>query len=215
MKFKRVARRRRKPNVSKTVKKFVNNKINKKLDLALEDKHIDYNGILTVGWNGPAGNLIRLTNIAVGTADGQRIGDSITIKNINIKYAFVSSATLEHVRIIIFQWASYQYPIAGLNVLSVFNQPYTPESQYNFQDKNGKLLKVLYDKRHVVSPSGDGTSLGGTILKKYIKHKIQYQPGTTTEMTDSIWMYVVSSQDNTVFPLPAYVYSIRVTYEDA
>lgn len=206
---------KKKPMVSKSVKKFVNTKINKKLDLALEDKHIDLNGILTVGWNGPAANLIRLTNIPVGTGDGQRIGDAVTLKNIMIKYAAVASATLEHMRVIIFQWSSYQYPIAGVNVLSVFNQPYTPESMYRYDDKHGRLLKILYDKRHVVSPNGDGTVIGGALLKKYLKHKIQYQPGTTQEMQDSIWLYVVSSQDNTVFPLPAYIYSIRVTYEDA
>lgn len=213
--FRRKYKKKTATKVSKPVKKYVSSKVKTLIDKAIEDKHHDIRGSMAVTWNGGVPQLIRLTDIAQGVGDGQRIGDAIRVKEIQIKYAAVTSATIEHIRIIIFQWRSFQYPIAGVNVLQIFNQPWTPESAYRFDDMKGKLLNVIYDKRHPISTNDFSTQLGYAKLDMGFTRNIQYQPATNTEMKNSLWMYAVSSQDNTIFPLPALLYDIRVMYEDA
>jgi hypothetical protein len=105
--------------------------------------------------------LASLTDIAQGTGDEQRVGDSITPASLRMKYSIYRDPSntniLDYVRIFVFQWFPNSSNLAPTAAQLFLLDPTTATVNYRSfwtidnLAKGAAQFRVLYDKCHLLS----------------------------------------------------------------
>lgn len=160
--------------------------------------------------------FFKITGPTVGTADQNRIGDQIEVKNVELRWSayiqpgFVVVNGSDSVRVVIFQWTAddttalvpnsvFQSSGFGISYLS----PYTHDTRYEY--------KILYDDIVTLSSNGPD-AVDRVVLVNPARKKVQYINGGVTG-TNNIYMAIIS--DNNTANAPLYDYYFRVHFFDA
>lgn len=195
----------KKPSVSKAVKKYVK----KTITNTSEDKF--NSGLLSLSHASVATTWIEkeLTELGVGGAGNQRVGDEVMVNNVGFEGVLVggqANNSLDDnrniVRIVMAIWdGRVATPLATNSV--------TISDILRKDEIVGKgLIRVLYDKVHILtSPGRDST--GYMPVQKHIKfnkkllRKFKYASSTATEAQERIVLSIIS--DSTLAPAPGFV----------
>jgi len=125
---------------------------------------------LITEFSGAIGNTVNFNRIAtpgVGTAENQRIGDTIMVKSIYIDYSFIYQDNTNLARFIVFQWfqdSSLNPPVAA----SILEAASTKPVQAPYSMNNSQNYRILYDKTHALAESGGNA----VVLRKHYITKI-------------------------------------------
>lgn len=198
---KRVYTRRK---VSKPVKRYVRKQFNK----IVETKYATRTFTSSPDNVGTVHDMIPA--ISQGTGDSNRIGDTILIKGIYMRYALTVADNTNYVRMIAFQWKGNSVPTIT-SVLSGVAPTFL--SHYN-KDTEG-LYTILFDKTHTLI-LGDYRPCSvhyKKVFLKYCRKKLQYVSGTNTQVNDTINVLCIS--DSTTSTHPLIEFNIRWYYQDA
>lgn len=217
------------PYGSKTVKVIRSRKYQKKLNkreisqvkrivgLRTEDKYYDQiqDAISLVNTGLILGGLVIPVQ---GTGVKQRVGDSIMMKSLRVKYNIVAGDQNNAVRVMLVQWHDTNSINApSLSKIAENTIDNLPFFNYNYTNYSQNVFRVLYDKIHVVGTSGGGLpyALTRTIFltgKKLGRKKIDFNPGVVTG--DDQYYFIVAGDSGGV-PHPNISYTSRAVYTDA
>lgn len=163
----------------------------------------DYNGAIT-----------SLTDMTVGTADNQRIGDRVRGQKIKLQMSmYANAAASSTVRVIVFRWKlryATDTPSPGAIIKSAFiGGVYAPMGDY---DKDNRVsFEVLSDRKYSCGSGSDAVHR----VTQYIDLKnkpIQFHSGSTTDCNYGI--YALFLPDTAAVSSPT-VYAVsRFTYTD-
>lgn len=214
--------------VAKAVKKYVK----RTLDSNTEDKIFDVNTSIAEGQasTNSSGSITNLSEVALGTDEGGRLGTNIKCKHLQFNmqaesFQSVTNGDLynTHLRAIILidKQNTGTAPSVANVLLSAGATQYN--SMINRQFFKGKRYKVLLDKIFDLSPNLVGTTnvqflytpKTGQIIRKRIKlkgHKINYLPASTG-IQGMIYLLLLS--DQATAKAPSFQMMSRLTYEDA
>lgn len=197
------------PKLIQTVKRITN-----------RTKEIKYANLLTVPYQQVTGyTTTDLTAIAQGTADTQRIGDSISWVDLEMRLAVFTRSTTptptsSNVRVMIYQWHSddaIDPPSATVILGSSTSDPIAPVN-YDLQNQQNKI-KVLYDKTFLVMNTGLGPQPTEFVIPHTAgRQKISYTGGGTTG-NDHVYIMVGSDTPGAAAPFVAF--NARLRYRDA
>lgn len=150
------------------------------------------------------GSLIAIDDMAQGTTNNQRIGD--TIHPTSVKFRFNMSknaaATSSQIRILVFRWISGN-PAAVLDVLEAANV-----QSFKSEDNRFKS-EILYDK--VFRVDTDNPKYFRTAKVKLNK-PISYAGGTTSSNRNGIWIIFLGDE---AVNTPTLDWQSRLFYKDA
>lgn len=209
---------RRTRRVSRSVKKYVRRAI----DRTVEDKYriIPLN---TSAWSSinNAWKDISLESIQSGTAEGQRVGNRIRIKSIEIKGTLQGGQTgsaaddpFNSLRFVFAHWSGYNYttPMAssGLNINSVINKDTAKQLQRKYVDRFMTLTAP--------NPLTVGYQPAVRVFKWYHRFArpivITYSDINTVNANSCLALSVIS--DSAAIPNPGFINGFaKVVYEDA
>jgi len=162
-----------------------------------------------------SGTLIDLTVVAQGSTDSTRIGDSINLKSVQMKWTWSLGTTPNTVRLIVFQWfgdANVDAPEASEILQGSFvggvGAPHAPYTK----DSVGFKCQVVFDEVQLLDtyrPSQLGSFM--ITADKFRHKKIQYNGGGTTAVANSIWVLFISDDAAPTYPSIVYVQRTRFT----
>lgn len=159
-----------------------------------------------------------LSSIPQGSAQSQRVGDTLWIKGVSFRYeiATANSDIFNLVRVIIFSWIPNTSSITPGST-SILESPLTQvvQSFYNYEGRQD--FCVFYDSIMAMTGTASAPTIGS--LRHVEQHiafsgkgyELQYNPGATTG-TRQIYTLVMS--DSAVSPNPAIDLWARLYYTD-
>lgn len=152
-----------------------------------------------------SGVVLLATNIAVGTAQTQRIGQKVTVKSHLLRYTLTAADSTQSVRVVIARYMDNGNPtIADLLQDTVTNPWLSPLDR----DK-GHRFSVLFDKMHAL-----GTYTDANICEKvYLSGNwdVHWNASAVNEK-GGLYIFVIS--DSGVASHPSIDYSSRVRFVD-
>lgn len=184
-------------------KKYVN-KLVKKVASKVETKYLSTSEALTVDYGGV---IRKLTGVAQGGADYQRLGDQIQMKSLTIRFAPSNMAdTFNILRCIIFKWTqddnvTSPYPSTLLNSTGYTTAPL---SAWVFDAMRAKKFKVLYDKTFDLNQDLSVADKLPKVIHLKIKNKINFF-ASTVNGTGHIYMLLISDSGLAPHPIINYV----------
>lgn len=187
------------PIVKKEVAKVLNKKV--------EKKYFDTNnaGVLT-----NVSALNKLTGVPQGTTDSQRVGDKLTLKNLQYTLQMVGSDSYNRFRITIIRWNRDDNADVPTSGRIYQNLGLTIHSPFNFDSLRKGDFTVLHDKVYYTVLNQSNALKD---IKKYIKvgSGINFNAGGTTGEGH---LYSVLTSDSGVAPHPAINEYSRAVYSD-
>ncbi len=174
----------------------------------VEHKHYDQ---LQSGTAGIAGSgVLYLSSMAQGTTDITRIGDSITLDKLEVRFDLAYADNLNFARIIFFQWVGDAVTDVPAITDILESTPYYL-SAYNW-DQKGKY-RILLDRSYCLDAVTSPRSvLDRATLAPPIKHQQFLSTSTNIEAGG---LFAVVMTDSAAAAHPAYDIYSRVTYYDA
>lgn len=172
-----------------------------------EYKHFDVFATQQVSWSGYFPTINNA--IPQGTADGQRIGDSIKNQRFILRGDLYRGSADAVVRIILL-WDP-QCKVSGVSdVLQSINSVYSPVSPKTYDKRfQTKVLKDFLVKVTSNDPIKKIT------MNVPINEHTQFDVGTTTQDTGRLMLLVISDKDPaTPANEPTFIYFSRLTYTD-
>lgn len=171
------------------------------------------------------GALIPFSPPAAGTGVNQRVGDKVTVKELQLKYEVVGYDTTNLLRVLIFKWNNDD-SVYSPGVGSVFGAGdlatgYAPLSRYNWDNLKGKDFEILYDECHALSFNNTTAAPGSECHVKSVRlfgrrlgsvPVIQLNSGAVTGKGN---YYVLVISDSAVAGHPKVAYTMRMLYTDA
>lgn len=209
-----VARKKARMSAPQTVKAEVARQIRalgdtKYTDIELSNQQVSSSGV-----------MLNLLGTLTRGDDGldQFSGNSLNPSNISLKYVWTTNdETFTTVRVLIFQWGDASTPNATGIIQS--GTALTKPLSALFAT-NRSLIKVLYDRTHVMVPqSGDGTTpgLGAVYAHAFVlgsrMRKVRFASQTTNLQDGGLYCLFITDDPTATYPLLS-VYS-RVTFTDA
>lgn len=195
--------------------------IKKELKIELETKYDQmsnpsypggYDAVISNG-----SNLYDLTNIIQGTAQGQRVGDSIKVFKLSTEILFYPNAALlgadeYFIRVIVFEWkvdSAFAAPTAS-NVLEAASLVTAASvlAQYRWDLRDN--YRILFDSR-LTHPTNIAYGQMKIKIHKKLNTRIDFAPGTS-QGTNKIYLLMLS--DNNSSP-PQMMFNGRLFYKDA
>lgn len=188
-----------------------------------ESKFIDQQYQTSIGttW---ANVLTRpLTYIAQGTGVGQRVGDKISIKRIQLKVTVTAGDGLNTYRILMVRFGHCPTANLGIqNVLENYNN-ITPFQIMSFFKRNApSKYEILWDSgvQSVVGnasssslPYTSRTIKNYNVVRKYKKGKLVQYSGNGPSTETNGFIYVVAVSDSAVIPHVGFQTMARVIYQ--
>lgn len=156
-----------------------------------------------------AGSFHSLSDITVGTADGQRLKHEIEIKSLHLNLIGTHADPTNIMRVIVFQYFDVDFPTTAKLMQDTGVDSYL--SPMNFD--NAKSFRVLYDSMKLLSD----IKTPQVSWNKYIKlskarKNIEYS-GTTTDGLNKLYLLVLS--DSAAISHPAFHGFATLTYSDS
>lgn len=167
---------------------------------------------LTPDYNGSYFSIIGAANasagIPQGTTDTTRVGDSIKLQNLTMRYTIARNGQDAWVRVFLL-WDPQNKIAAVSDVLQSTGSVLSVISPKNY-DKRFQC-KVLYEALHKLDSSGNALSKVDHVLS--INKHTQFSAGSATAiMSGDIKMLVISNVVTT--NLPTMAYYLHLTYTD-
>lgn len=170
-----------------------------------------------------------MNTISQGDNDSQRNGDKVMMSpGFWVTYNITPGDQFNFVRVLIFQWkpvsgtSSYIPTIADI-VLNGSSSFPDFTSQYN-HDKRTQY-RILYDKVSRVVGNGSSalinapfTDLSTVFIKTYVKipfRQVQYQAGTNDNLTNGIYLVLISDSAIASIVHPNLSMTYKMTYTDS
>lgn len=159
-----------------------------------------------------AGTIVDLSAIPVNTGNASRIGNAVTLKNIEFRFSFAAADATQVCRLIIFQWKNDSGPdppsVAEL-IQDTVNNPWLGDYRYDERTE----FNILYDGMLFLDTTGNG--VGGThIIVKSRKYKkdVDFNTGATTGNNKIYALYI---SDSSAVTHPVFNMYGTITYTDA
>lgn len=161
-----------------------------------------------------AGVFHKLSNIAQGVTDSQRIGDAICINKLHLKYTVWAGDATNLIRVIVFQWKDNDSTAPTLpDILTQAGG--TPGYEYYgsyVHDNLGNKFNVLYDKLIGMNlASGAPKSVNKNMNMKYFKKEIEFVAGGGNGFNH---IYMLAISDSAASTHPSLQFSSYLTYTD-
>lgn len=179
-----------------------------KANKSVEKKALDFSGSSTIGTTASA---LHFTAVAQGTAQNQRIGNSVYCTGLALNFLFVShpSAAQSNIRFIIFhdtQTVSDQTSIAWTTVMDNASM----WAMINRGSQRGRF-KILMDKTCSLSPN---SNYAENYMKNYIpiNKTIEFNGTAATDIQKNGIYGLVLSDDNV--NQPGFTYYSRLYFRD-
>lgn len=176
----------------------INNSIEKKyFDVGINDTSVDWDG-----------QVIPLSNILPGTADTQRIGDSVYLKHLEVQNLFFrNAANCTGIRVIIY--IDHQNTLADVSDILTASGG-TSSIISPIQWDNRKQFKILYDQVTLI----DGTwkSRVTKVFKLKTPYRIQYAAGPVTKTNQLKMLYI--SDVSGLLTTPTFRSTCRLIFTD-
>lgn len=171
----------------------------------LEKNQFDVYDIQNISYSGNQFNL--LSGIVRGTDALDYVGDSITVKSIELRYVWDVYDTYNNMRVTLVQWRG-SGTCSASTVYQLINNQQAPLSAFNSDNNN--LFTVLYDRMHTGTLSSSSQTC---TVHKFIKvpAKVHFKADGTFEK--GALMLVVISDSSTVSH-PQFQFYSRVNYND-
>lgn len=156
------------------------------------------------------GNVLQLSAIGQGVGEGQRHGNTCTLKRFRISGQIVSNPTTTNNQTVRFVVAMRKSnpELQTPSITDVFSdtaRPYSPLSPYVFGD-----YKILYDKLLTIRAQSSGTaekySFRKTIDMKEVKQEYQNNTSATCE-NNSLWLFAIGDSALAGNPATIYMYN--------
>lgn len=211
---KRVRLRKSRKHTKRTVAPHISKRQAEKiLSVAAEKKHKDANAVIqSIDYFGSVNSA--LNQIARGTSDnGERVGDSIRIKSIQLNWIPIAADSTNVLRFIVFQWYDVLVtPTAG-DILINVGTVNAPNSLYNWDNK--LRYRILYDKRvSLGTTAGNGNGCYKKLITRGFRRDIRYNGAAATDfINNAIYTLVIS--DSAAVAHPTVSWTLRMNYTDA
>lgn len=160
----------------------------------------------TYDWSG---SIVSLTNIAQGSTDVTRDGDSIYLRSCRVVGDITAGDTTNMFRVIIFQWFDDTTPVYTDILSSVYqgtvncvNSPYHHDQRKHFN--------VMYDKRYLLD-SSDPNVMFDTKYMRPAKRKVHFSAGGTTGSNE---LFILFMSDSGAATHPSVNFVARTTFND-
>lgn len=163
-------------------------------------------------FTGTGGSVVRLTGIAQGIDDDQRIGRSVEITKLHVNYTMeVADTPFNVMRLIIFEWKDESTP-NDVQVLNTTLQTTLPWlATYN--NRTAKQYNILYDR--IVSLYADKPIVTGKFTKYYRKGlTVDYGGTGATSLAVKNDIYVMLLTDSLAIPNPGIDVAYQIDYTD-
>lgn len=170
----------------------------------IEYKYIEPNNTATgVDYDGV---LYALNTVSQGVTDNTRIGDSLKVQRLTMRYAVKRNSADSLIRVIVLweQIPTLSTPADVINGAGGTNAPLGPKVY-----DNRFKTRFLYDRTFALSSNN---SIKNVDVNLPINLHTQYSAGSTTITTGKLWLLVISDQITS--NLPTFQYLTRVTYTD-
>lgn len=156
-----------------------------------------------------------MSNIVQGTADSQRTGDRLTLKNIQSRISIIGADATNVIRLIFFQW--YQNTATSTPVIgSILQNPtYSWVSAINDTNQDAGLFRIIYDKTYQLSLSGNNQGLVKKLNfygRRLPRKSLQFNPANTTGFNQ---VYCLAVSDSVAVTHPSVLVYSRTTYVDS
>lgn len=152
-----------------------------------------------------AGTVFSLSTVTAGTGASNRIGNSLTLKSLLVRYSISQNGYTNQCRVIIFRWNSDGVPTVT-DVLPYDSSVYWLEP---INPDRTESVQVLYDQLVVTGNS----SLCHAVYvdKAYISLKGKSSYTTSGNDKGNIYMFIMSDQLVSGFPYMQYYSRLRFT----
>lgn len=170
----------------------------------IEYKILDSTGL--AGAVDYSGGVVTLNSVAQGTADNQRIGDSLKVQNNVLRWFMQRNGQDCLFRIILF-WDEQNQITAVSDLLEATGSPQSINSPKNYD--NRFRTKVIFDEVHRLTTN---TPLITRDMTHAINLHTQFFAASTTIRTGALKLAVVSNVTTT--NLPTYTYYNRLSFTD-
>lgn len=215
----------RKPKVN--LKKLIQNQIDKNIEtkeLTYPYSNIGGTSLVSIGYGSSSKVVGFFGAIAQGTGDGNRIGNALFARGININLAFAgnTSAITNYLRIIIFQAkktmaTNVQPSVTGTFVQSVLSNNGSSVLQW-LQPVDTDRFDVLLDKkmwfRNQPVDGNSSTVISNTkFFNKFIKINRKMQWDDSNVINNDVYMIAIS--DSALYTPSTLAGFVRVYYKDA
>lgn len=196
----------------------------------VEIKYFDYGFGATTYTSSPS--FANFSLIPQGGSDAQRVGDMVTLKNIDCRFQVVGGDVYNTFRVILFRWYS---PSATAPTASDLFDSVGSGAEYVLcptpaLEKN-QQVHIIFDKVWTLPQTYAATSAGAlgagvqntsrsvqTLHRKFYgrrlgRKNIRFNPAATSSPSGSLWICGVS--DSAITPNPTLYFNVRVSYTDA
>lgn len=170
-------------------------------DNELKYDNLNYTATLTYNWA-----LSNLTaGIGAGTTDITRIGDAVTMKNLEIRWRVAAADATNVCRMVVYVAKNGDTTDLPFETDGSYE---TPLSLYNHDYR--RRYKVLWDRTISTSTSGSNQVVSGHKIINLRNMVAQYTTASTTCVKNALYLAVVS--DSAAVPHPSPVIHCRLYY---
>ncbi len=157
-----------------------------------------------------SGTIFSILRPAQGVSDLDRIGDSVFLKHIELKYATSAADPTNLVRVIVFKWNQASTPtVADVLTSAYLGTVQAPLAPLTWDNRS--KITVYYDKLHSLVPSTN-TALVSSSLSLPIKGRVQWAASAVTNGTNQIYICAIS--DSGAATHPAFEFVSLVAFSD-
>lgn len=197
-------------------KKYVTKKQVKNLIArSQEPKYFDQNQ--TASSVSTAGNVYGALVIPTqGIGESQRVGDTLHIKELDIRLCLTAADSTQFLRVVIFQWQennSVNPPTIAKVFEQVATNPWAASLKMDYIESG--TLKVIHDKLYSQCLNSDSAVISRRIKltgKKLHKKKLEFD---VTAVTGWDNYYIAAISDSVAVTHPTLAYCARATYMDS
>lgn len=159
------------------------------------------------------GDIYPLDQVAQGTGDNNRIGDTISLQSIQMRLDLARTTADGVLRVILFRWMQRATP----TVANILEAPLFATQQYQQPiNKNyGKSIKVLFDKTYTLATGQ--TQLQTDKIYRKAKYQTEFDSGTAESMNGTYLLFIgspINVASPTAAQFPVYSFTSRITYTD-
>ena len=168
-----------------------------------------------------AGNVACLTVISQGVTETTRVGDSVTLRRVDLRVSGYQNNTTSVqypniVRVIVFRYTTNTAlggaPLATsvLTYASTLDIGASITSLYNTQSQQDGSVQILHDTYHVTSLNSNSFAYAWSMD---LDSEVTYNPSLTTG-SGQLYILVLADDVGLVSPCASVAYSARVLFTD-
>jgi len=167
-----------------------------------------------------APTIVRLSSMAQGLGDQDRIGDSIRLLRFQLRAHFVCGDSFNTCRMIIFQWKPMESGFPADSDILLPGPTSASDILSQYQTDTKPQFSIIYDTVFRLIGDGNSGSPFGPASTHYINRmfypklkKVQFRAGSSTIMSNGLFGMFISDSTSSVHP--QFAFTIKLIYTDA